>query len=68
MIIQFGLELDGMSPVLDETRLGFVVAGPLAYISILEKQLIILCDTVSDGARIVQYRLCLEKSGIGGHS
>lgn len=60
MIIRFGLEFDSMRPEPDKTRLGFVVAGPSTFLSILEKQLGILCDTVSDGTRIVQYRSCLE--------
>ena len=60
MIVRFGLEFDGMRPVDEETRLGFVVAGPATFLSILETQLGIISDSVSEGERIVQYRACLD--------
>ena len=60
MIIHFGLDFDSMLPDPPETRLGFVVAGPALFLSILETQLGVMPATASEGARIVQYRACLK--------
>lgn len=62
MIVRFGLDLDGMRPERGQTRIGFAVAGPAAFLSILETQLGIFSDDVLEGERIVRYRASLEEA------
>lgn len=61
MIVRFGLDFDGRQPTSAETSLGFVVAGPSLFLSILETQLGIIPAVAPGGTRIVQYRACLRE-------
>ena len=61
MIVRFGLELDRLLPAKPETSLGYVTAGPGAFLSILETQLGLPGSSVPPATRLVQYRACLHK-------
>ena len=61
MIVRFGLELDRILPTEPQSRLGYVTAGPAAFLSLLETQLGLSAASLPPATRLVQYRACLNR-------
>ena len=62
MHIHFGLNLDGERGRSARNQLGFMTAGPLGMLNVLETQMGLLRDRPSQSQRIVQYRDCLKRA------
>lgn len=60
MKIRFGLSLDGQQGWHVKNTLGEVTVGPQGMLSILETQLGLLSEPVSQSRRVVQYLSCLK--------
>lgn len=61
MKIRLGLHLDGQRGWHPANRLGYATVGPLGLLGILETQLGLHSDGVSQSERIVHYRDCLKR-------
>ena len=61
MIIRFGMDFDRLLPEEPQSRLGFVIVGPVGFLSILETQLGLESPLVSSATRLVQYSECLRR-------
>ncbi len=62
LIITFGLHLDGQRAAPPSNSLGEITVGPQGLLTLLETQLGLLADQVSQAERIVQYRDCLAST------
>ena len=60
--ITFGWYLDGQRATIPVNSLGCSVVGPLGFLNILETQLGLLANPISQAERIVQFRDCLQQS------
>ena len=61
MIVRFGMDIDRLMPEEPQSRLGFVIVGPVGFLSILETQLGLESPLVSSATRLVQYSECLRR-------
>lgn len=61
MIIRFGLYCDSPMPEPPQTALGYVTAGPVGLLSILETQLGLVAPNEPPSVRLMQYRECLSR-------
>jgi RecB family exonuclease len=62
MLIRFGLHLDGMQPVPQDTAAGVVTLGPLGLLDVLETQLGLAPVLATATDTLMAYRACLKQA------